>query len=134
MIEDLGQGLNWSCRIDHYACPAAVVLNEMQGAVQVDASLLMHRNPVGPSVAEFRDELVRILDHEVTVEGQVGRLAQRLHQRRPHGQIGDKVAVHNIHMDNRATACCGVADLVRQMGEVSRQNRGCEFNQPGSPQ
>ena len=30
------------------------------------------------------------------------------------------MAVHNIHMDNCAAACCRGTDLVRQMGEVSR--------------
>jgi hypothetical protein len=41
------------------------------------------------------------------------------------------MTVHNIHVDDRAAACRGSTNLVRQMGEVSRQNRGCEFNQPG---
>jgi hypothetical protein len=34
-------------------------------------------------------------------------------------------------VDNRAPARRGVTNLVRQVGKVSRQNRGCEFNQPG---
>ena len=106
----------------------------MQGPIQVAASFLMHRNPVGPRLAELGNKKVRIFDHQMAIERQLGRLPQRLHQRRPHGEVGDKVAVHNIHMDDRATASRGIANLVRQVGEISRQNRGCEFDQPGFSQ
>jgi hypothetical protein len=42
------------------------------------------------------------------------------------------MSVHDIHMDDRAASIGRSADLIRQVGEVRGQNRGCEFNQPGS--
>ena len=94
----------------------------MQRAVQMHAGFLVHRNPVGPGLGKLRNELVRILDHQVAIERQIGRFAQRLHQRRAHGEIGHKMAVHDVHMDDGAAAFGGALDLVRQMGEISRQN------------
>jgi hypothetical protein len=44
------------------------------------------------------------------------------------------VAIHNIDVDDGAAACGGIVHLIRQMGEVRGQNRGCEFNQPGFSQ
>src|SRR5882724_1795737 len=41
------------------------------------------------------------------------------------------MTVHNIDMNDGTAAGGGSTDLVRQMGEIGRQNRGCEFNQPG---
>jgi hypothetical protein len=37
--------------------------------------------------------------------------------------------VHDVDMDDGRTAFRGKANLIRQVGEVSRQNRGCEFDQ-----
>ena len=110
---------------------AIVALDQMQGAIQMYAGFLVHGNPVGAGRGKLGNELVRILDHQVAIERQLGHLAQGLHQRRSHGQVGHEMTVHDIHMDDCAAARGSVAHLVRQMGEVSRQNRGCEFNQPG---
>ncbi len=71
------------------------------------------------------NELVGILDHQVAVEGQVSRLAQGLDYGRPNGEVRDEMAVHDIDMNHGGATFGGTTDLVRQMGEIRRQNGWC---------
>ena len=88
-------------------------------------SLLMHRNPVRPSICERGNVQVRILNHQVAIERQLGRLAQRLHQLRPQSDVGDKMPVHHIHMNDGAAALRRPRNLLAQTREIRRQYRGC---------
>ena len=42
---------------------------------------------------------VGVGDHEVDVKGHGRCPAKGFHHRRPDGEIGDKMAVHHVHMD-----------------------------------
>ena len=102
---------------------------QLHSTVQVAASLLVHRDPVSASLGKLWDVLIRILNHQVTIKRQFRRLAQRSHDRRPNGHVGYKMAVHDVDVeDGTAALGCG-AYLIRQAGEVCRQNRRCEFDQ-----
>ena len=102
-----------------------MVLNKVQRAVQVNSSFSMYRNPVGPSLGKERDHQVWIFDHQVAVERQFRELPQALNDWRPNRHVGDKVSIHDVNMDDGpASVSCGL-DLFRQMGEISRQDRGC---------
>ena len=106
-----------------------MTLDQMQGAVQMPAGFLMHRNPVRARVGKRRNKFVRILDHQVAVERQLRRLAQRLHHRRTQCKVRDKVPIHNIHMDDTSSAFARGAHLLAQPGKISRKNRRCQFDQ-----
>src|SRR5262249_11705919 len=83
---------------------------------------------------KLRNVLIRIFDHEMAVERQLRRFAQRLHHRRPDCDIGHEVSVHDIDMDESRTALGGNLHLVREMREISRQNRWRQFDQKRCPQ
>ena len=86
------------------------------------AELDVHGAPVGTRVGEVLEELPRIVDHEVTIEVEVGALAQRLHDRWPDREVGHEVAVH--HVDVEEVRLGGDAfDVVGELGEVGRQDR-----------
>ncbi len=57
----------------------------------------------------------------------IGRRA--LHHRRPEGDVGDEVAVHDVDVDDGAAAALGCRDFVGQMGEVGGQDGECQFDQ-----
>src|ERR1035437_2479183 len=59
----------------------------------------MHRNPVGPGIGESRNVVIGILDHQMTVKRNVHGFTQRRNHRRPDRDIGHKMAVHDIHME-----------------------------------
>ena len=94
----------------------------MQRAIQMYARLLMHRHPIRPRVSKGRDELVRVLDHQMAIERQFCCFAQRLYNRRANCEIRNEVSVHDVDMnDTRATLGCG-AYLFTESSEISRKN------------
>ena len=131
MIQHFLQRIHRRRRINHHTRQAIVALDEMQRAVQVPASFLMHRNPIRPRLGKRRNKLVRILDHQVAVERQLRHLAQRLHHRRPNRQVRHEMPIHNIHMDDRRATFLRRAHLFAQTGKVRRKNRRCQLNQSG---
>lgn len=70
----------------------------------------------------------------MAIKWQPGCLAKRFDDRGPDGQIGDKMTVHDVDMDDSGAASRGLLDLVRQMGEVGGEYRGCKFDQNRVPQ
>ncbi len=94
--------------------------DQLQRAVQVPASLVVHAHPVGPRIGKGRNELVGILDHQVAVERQLRRLAQAGDDRRSDGDVGHEVAVHDVDMDHRAAAALRRGNLVREVCKISR--------------
>ncbi len=121
-IEHFAERLHRSGRIDRHARLHAQAANQLQGAIQVNAGFLMDRNPVRAGIGESRDELVGIFDHQMAVEGNIDGLAKARDNRRPNRNIGHKVAVHHIDMEEGgATSHRGIG-IFSQAGEIGRQN------------
>ena len=129
MIQHLAQRLHRRRRIQDHADLHAVAANQVQRAVQVTAHFLMHRNPVGAGVGERRNVLVRILDHQMTIERNIHRFAQRCNHRRPDRDIGHKVAVHDIHMEQGGATSHRLVGILGQTGEIGRQYGRRYFDQ-----
>jgi hypothetical protein len=83
------------------------------------ACFLMHRYHIRARFDEIHDVPVRVLDHKVHVEQQVRGTSQRFHYRRANRDIGHKMPVHDVHVDDGATAFGRAANLVRKVGEIS---------------
>ena len=82
------------------------------------ASFLVHRNPIHARVGKCGNKFVGVLDHQVAVERQFGVLADRGDDGRPDGDVGDKVAVHHVDMDDGAAAALGRGDFIGEAGKV----------------
>ncbi len=91
----------------------------------------MDAHPVRASLRERLNKLVRILDHHVAVDRQPGHLAQRFQHRSPNRQIGHKMPIHNVEVDDSSATRLGSLNLIRQMGEIRRQNRWKQLDQDG---
>ena len=53
---------------------------------------------VGTSLDEVGYETVWLLDHEVDVQGQMSRSSYCLYYHGPHGDVGDKMAIHHVYV------------------------------------
>src|SRR5687768_1872284 len=69
-IEGSGQRLGTRGRVDRDPRLRAPVPDQLQGALQVRLGLDVDRDHVRPGVEESTDVLLRLLDHQMTVEGQ----------------------------------------------------------------
>ena len=88
----------------------------------MDTGFLVDRNPVRAGSGERRNKFIRIFDHQVAVERNVHSFTQGRDYRWTDRNIGHKVAVHHINMEEGgATSHRGVC-IFRQAGEIGRQN------------
>ena len=91
----------------------------------MSASFEVHRHPVGTRIRESRNVKIGVLNHQMTIERELGRLPQRTHQLRSERDVRHEMTIHDIDVDDRAAAFRGPADLLAQTREIRRQNRGC---------
>lgn len=113
---DRGGGVDDDCGL------AAVVANKLEGAVEMAAGLPMDGEEVGAGSGEVGDEPVGVLDHEVTIEGEVCEGANGFDDRGTEGDVGDEVAVHHVDVDDGAAAARGCGDFFAEAAEVRRQD------------
>jgi len=109
-----------------------VVIGDVgEGAVEVGAGLVMDADPIRAGFGEGRDEVVGILDHQVAIEWKLRRFAQRFDDRWAEGDVGHKVAVHDVDVDDGAAAFFGRRDGVGQVSEVRGENRRSQLRREG---
>src|SRR5277367_4027975 len=65
----------------------------------------------------------------MAINRQLRELSQGLKHRRADGEVGDKMPIHYIKMHHRSSAFGSGTDLIRQVGEIGRQNRSCKLYQ-----
>ncbi len=65
-----------------------------------------------------------LFDHQMHIEGQSGDAPAGLHNEGSHGDVGDKVAVHDIDVQPVRTGRFAGSDLFAQTGEVGGKD-GC---------
>jgi len=126
--EDFDERLDRCSGIDDDAREDVVFGDVLQGAVQVGACLLMHRDHICAGLGEGWNVRVWILDHEVAVEGELGDGAQRLDHRRAEGNVGNEVAVHDIDVNDGSAATFGCGDFIGEMGKVGGEDGEGEFD------
>ncbi len=97
--------------------------------VKVYAGFLMHADPVGTGIDKGRNVLVGILDHQVNIQWHVHVFTQGGDHGRTNRDVGHKVTVHHIDVQN----CCPRRQHGRYLfcktRKISRQNRWRQFDQ-----
>ncbi len=80
----------------------------------------MDGDPVGSGLGEGFQIAVGIFDHQMHVQYPGRYLTRRLDHQRANGDIGDKMPIHDIDMDNLSTGLIHGPDLISQSGKISR--------------
>ena len=92
----------------------------MDRAMQMISRFWVHRNHVCTCACKIFDVLIRVLNHQVCINGQLGCLAHPFDNERANRQIRDKVAVHHIEVNVRRAPAFHRRDLLAQPREVRR--------------
>jgi hypothetical protein len=87
-------------------------------AVKVWADLLVYDDDVCASFDEVLDILFRVGDHQMCFEGEFSATADSLDDERPHGDVGDEVAVHDVDLDALGASGVRFTYLFAQACEV----------------
>ncbi len=110
-----------------------MVANELKRPVQMAAGFVMDADPVRPGLGEVGDEDVGVLDHQVAVEGEVGRLAKGFEHRKAKREVGHKMAVHHIDVDDLRATPLGGGNIAAEVGEVGGEDGWKYFNHGWTP-
>ncbi len=94
--------------------------------MQVRDSFHMDRDPVGSGFPECFQVPVRLLDHQMNVQGEGRDPMNRLDHGRSDGQIGNEVAVHHIQVNKARPGILHAPDLLSQAREVRREHGGSQ--------
>src|SRR5215472_17719709 len=71
---------------------------------------------------------VRIRNHKMNIQLHLSGLAEGLDNWRAQGDIGDKMAVHDVHVDHLAPYGFELSNLITQTREVRCKDRWQNFN------
>jgi hypothetical protein len=126
--KNLIKSVDRSARVYDHSGLASVGRDEAKGTIEMDASFLVDGDPIGSGFGECRDEFVRPFNHKVTVERHPGDLAERSYNRRSDRNIGDEVAIHDVHVESGRSALHSRLRFRAKPSEVSRKNRGSQFD------
>lgn len=121
-VEDFRESFDGGGGIEDNAGLAAVGSDEVKSAIEMDAGLLVNGDPVGAGFGKFGDEEIGILDHEVAVKWDFELLAKGFDDRRTDGEIGDKMAIHDVEMENCPAAIDGLLGIGSKLREVGGEN------------
>ena len=86
--------------------------------------------PSAPASANAGEQHLRVVDHQVAVEEQIGVLAQRLHDRRPDREVRHVVAVHAVDVQQVGLGR-DARDVGREVREVGGEDRGRNLHRRG---
>ena len=88
----------------------------------------VHRDHVGTSLHEVRDVAIGCLNHQVDVERFGGHALDGAHDDRADRDVGDKMAVHDVDVNEIGAAAFNQRDVMPERGEVGGENRRGDLN------
>jgi hypothetical protein len=127
-VEDFRKRFDRRGGIENYAWLAAVRSNEVKRAVEMYASFLMDRDPVGARFSKFRDEVIGMLDHEMAIKRNLEVFAQTGDHNRADSEVGNEVAVHDVEMEDGAAAFDGLLGVSGKLREIGGENGRRKFD------
>ncbi len=100
----------------------------LQEPVRVRRRFVVERDDVGAGLTKIVDVLLGLDDHQVAIERQRGQLAQIGDDLRAPGEVRHETAVHRVQVQRICAGSFDHFDLVRDVGEIGREQRGREFD------
>jgi hypothetical protein len=78
----------------------------------------VHQDAAGARANEVLDIEFGLLDHQMHIQGQAGCLAEGGDYRNSQGNVGDEMAVHDVHVNDVGAGFFDDADFVAEFREV----------------
>jgi hypothetical protein len=98
--KNLVESMDRSAWVYNHTGFAPVRGDEMERAIEMDASFLVNGDPIGAGFGKDGDKFVRTFDHEMTIECDFRDFAKRGQDGRPDCDVGDKVTIHHVYVEN----------------------------------
>ena len=112
-------------RINRYPRFHPLVANGLQRAMQVRACFIVDREHLCPASLEVFDVAIRINNHQVNIQRLGCVFVHRFHHRHTKRDIGNKHAIHHIHMKPIGMRTVNHFNIALKVGEIGGKNTGC---------
>ena len=99
--------------------------NLLKDTVVMGERLEMDIHVIGSQVGDLPDELLRLDNHEMDVEGLLTQAGDMAQDRKTKGDVGDEDTVHDIEMEIVGTALIEPLHLAFEIAKIGSQQRGC---------
>src|SRR5215471_10682326 len=86
----------WSSWVNGHSSAFCKSLNTLHRTVQIVVTFPMNEKRCRAGLGELFEEKIRIRNHQVSLERQTRDSAERMHNRRSDGDVGDEMSVHHI--------------------------------------
>ena len=122
---DGGEGFHGGAGLEAYAGGAAEVVDAFD---QIDGILAGHGFDVkgqilAAGLAEGGDVVDGIADHQVHIHHQATGAGEGFDDVGPHGEVGHKVAIHDVHVQKIGPRALDVGGLTGELAEIGGQDR-----------
>ena len=108
-----------------------IIATAVAAAIQMTRRFIVDRNGVRAGLHECRHVALRVFDHEMDIQMQLGGFANRLDHRRADRQVRDEMPVHHVDVEEVGLGA-DPFDLGRQHRVVGRQDRRGDADRPGA--
>src|SRR5260370_15059208 len=96
--KNLIEGVDRCGRVYDHSGLASVRCDQMKGAIEMDAGFLVDRDPSSAGFGKCVYELVRLFNHEMTIEWNFRDFAKRSYDGGPDRDVRDEMTIHNVHV------------------------------------
>jgi hypothetical protein len=118
VFENVVEKMDGSCWVKSETGFLLQLFDQSDLSVKVRGGLDMDGDPVGAGLMEERDEEPGVFDHQMDVKGQGSGLLERRDNLRAQGQVGDKMTVHDIDVDQVGAGLFGHLDRLSDPGKI----------------
>lgn len=95
----------------------------------MNAGLLVHGYPVRARLGKLGNKPIGVLDHQMHIKDGISHRPQPFNNRRPNRDVGHKMPIHHVQVNDGCAAFDGGENVIGQVGKIGRENRRCEFDQ-----
>src|SRR5918994_57798 len=110
----------WARRVQGDAGLAAAGPDHSEGAMKVRDDLGLDGDACHPGFDERGDQIVRVGNLQVGVDGEVYGRGERGRDRGANGQVGHEVVVHHVEVDEIGASPLRPPHLLREVREIGR--------------
>jgi hypothetical protein len=122
------EGVDRCGRVYDHSGFTSVGGDQMKRAIEMNAGFAVDGDPISPGFGKCGYELVRLFNHEMTIEWNFRDFAKRSYDGGPDRDVRDEMAIHNVHVENGGSPFDSGLDFRPETSKVSRKDGGSKFD------
>jgi hypothetical protein len=102
--------------------------DQIKGVIEKNAGFLVDGDPIRAGFGKCGDELLRLFNHEVTIEWDFRDFTKRGYDGRADRNVRDEMTIHDVHMEDGGSSFDSGLGFRAEASEVGRKDGGSELD------